>query len=154
MATEQQAPTASLIDVKIDPFTEILTIEGVKYSFALFRDLGFRPSDPDSFFQIVRRDDGVLTLQGTTRDGVLRGRIAALDLGPLDILTVQTEKALSDYAAERVIRTITDTLHAHGKTNAVMVFQQGMKPGAIRVVEPPSAGDTVATAIGRMREGP
>lgn len=45
-----------------DPASDVLTIEGVRYSGVLFRGLGMiRPSDRP--FQIVAREDGVITLR-------------------------------------------------------------------------------------------
>lgn len=46
-----------------DLSVDILTIEGVKYSGDLFRHLGFEPSAEDQAFQIVKREDGALTIR-------------------------------------------------------------------------------------------
>lgn len=45
-----------------DAFTDILTIEGVKYSGELFRALGVDGLATDCWFRIVSREDGILSI--------------------------------------------------------------------------------------------
>lgn len=41
----------------------IITIEGVKYSYEFFGALGFRGAPPGTALRILKRDDGVLTVE-------------------------------------------------------------------------------------------
>jgi len=52
----------SKLDFAYDPWTDVMTIEGFRYSGALFRDLATGlPSN--RWFQVVSRDDGVITIR-------------------------------------------------------------------------------------------
>jgi hypothetical protein len=52
--------------VTIDRQKQIITICGINYAFDLFRGLGFK-INPEAFFQIVERGDGVVTIRETRR---------------------------------------------------------------------------------------
>jgi hypothetical protein len=52
--------------VTINRQKQIITICGINYAFDLFRGLGFK-INPEAFFQIVERGDGVLTIRETRR---------------------------------------------------------------------------------------
>lgn len=52
----------SWLNIEYDPDFDIVTIEGIKYTGALFRELGgLLPIEKT--FRILMRKDGVLTLQ-------------------------------------------------------------------------------------------
>jgi len=59
------------LDVEYDPWSDVLTIEGFRYSGVLFRDLA-GGLQKNRWFQIVSRDDGVITI----RQAAIDARIA------------------------------------------------------------------------------
>jgi len=50
------------LEYSYDEETDIITIEGVKYSAGLFKSLPF-PSDPDTWLRIISNEDGVITTE-------------------------------------------------------------------------------------------
>jgi hypothetical protein len=50
--------------IQIDDAADVITIYGIRYSGELFRGLGF-DLRPDQSFQIVKREDGVITIKVT-----------------------------------------------------------------------------------------
>jgi len=67
--------------IEYDPETDILTIEGVKYSGELFRRLGgIGPGQPDEVMRVMSRNDGVLVLQ-VVQDEALRELFDGLAMG-------------------------------------------------------------------------
>lgn len=51
---------SSALSVEYDPLADVLTIEGVKYSAMIFRELGFL--ELGRWYKIVARNDGTLTI--------------------------------------------------------------------------------------------
>ena len=65
--TENQTSPGSLgANVSINDERDEITIYGIRYSGAMFRGLGFAIRD-DEFFQIIKRDDGIISIR-TTRE--------------------------------------------------------------------------------------
>jgi hypothetical protein len=52
--------TEKPFDVQLDRVNRIITIQGIRYSFGLFDDLGFAPEG--TAFRIGERGDGVVVL--------------------------------------------------------------------------------------------
>jgi len=64
--------------IAYDSASDVLEIEGVKYSGDLFRRLGdgpmgIQPSSPDEVFKIVKREDGTIIIR-VVRDAELGAR--------------------------------------------------------------------------------
>jgi hypothetical protein len=76
LPTEPQ-PTETGIEIKISHQTETITICGIAYAFELFRHLGLGPVGPGHFFQLVGRDNGVVTVRSWDREGLARELAAA-----------------------------------------------------------------------------
>lgn len=53
----------SALDHDYDPEADILTIEGCRYSGRLFRELGEEGMKTDTLFRLLRREDGVITIE-------------------------------------------------------------------------------------------
>lgn len=72
MNEQQQLPVDPLptLAVSFDPDTDCLTVEGVKYSGDLFRGLALWPVDQR--LRIVKREDGVVTLERLDRKSIRR----------------------------------------------------------------------------------
>lgn len=60
--TDGSPPSLLALAVEYDAWGDVLTIEGVKYAGELFRDLSGLGAVGDCF-QIVKRDNGVVTLR-------------------------------------------------------------------------------------------
>lgn len=55
--------------VEIDSDSEIITIQGMRYSFDLFKSLARIPQD--RYFNVISRVDGVVSVSEWTKDALL-----------------------------------------------------------------------------------
>ncbi len=51
--------------ISVDRDRRIVTICGIRYTFELFEDLGWK-IDPEQYFQIAERGDGAITIRVTS----------------------------------------------------------------------------------------
>ena len=55
------------LNFSYDYSKDVMTIDGIKYSGELFRGLAFKIVE-DEYFQIIERENGVITVQVTRSD--------------------------------------------------------------------------------------
>lgn len=56
-------PPFEPLKVEYNPSLDILTVEGIAYHGYVFRSLGLSPLRADEVFRVVKREDGIVTLQ-------------------------------------------------------------------------------------------